>query len=53
MVIIFICIILLVILGLYFILRKDRFENQDKKKLDVQQNDSILIQFTKNLEEYF
>lgn len=36
MVIIFICIILLVIL--YFILRKDRFENQDKKKLDKQQD---------------
>ena len=38
MVIIFICIILLVILALYLILRKDKFEDQDKKKLDVQQN---------------
>ena len=31
MVIIFICIILLVILALYLILRKDKFEDQDKK----------------------
>ena len=38
MVIIFICIILLVILALYLILRKDKFEDQDKKKLDVQQD---------------